>query len=203
MSYMPIATRSCLDSYQPTKAINRMEELYSELQEADSTSARRYRYNQMVELWEKYPILHNIWNFMSDMFNIVERFVKIINVAITAGNRIIWFTTNRYDKGVNQVYLIRCVNDNGEVIYSKFGTTTRETEKRMREHLRYYAKDGVTAIYVDRVWDCGDIDPEGLESEFRARYIKKYKGCFKRNDRFVNTIFDLDEAEEIVNDYIG
>ena len=200
---LPLATRFYLENNKPTEAVKRMDELYSELHNADSTSARRYRYEQMFALWEKYPEIRAIYNFIEKAYNIVNRFIKIIDVAITANSRIVWLSNEKYENNTNQVYLIRCVDDNKKVIYSKVGTTTRATEKRMREHLRYYAKDGVTAIYVDRVWNCGDTDPEGLESEFRALYIKKYKGCFKKNDRFVNTVFDLEEADTIVKNYLN
>jgi hypothetical protein len=73
----------------------------------------------------------------------------------------------------------------------------------MKEHLRYYYDNGVRGIQVTRLWDCGDMEAEGLESEFRAHYIKSYPGTFKKNDRFINVEFDLEEADHIAASYLG
>lgn len=101
-----------------------------------------------------------------------------------------------------QLYLIELLNARGELVWSKVGTTTRSTEKRMEEHLKYYFKDGITAIRVNKVWEC-DVNAEGFESFFRAYYIRKYPGTFQKNDRFRGVKFDLDEAPAIFDKYVN
>jgi hypothetical protein len=108
----------------------------------------------------------------------------------------------QYPEGSQLVYLIRLLDRNGELIWSKVGTTTRSIKKRMAEHIRYYRKDGVASLEVTRVWNCGSLPAEGLESEFRAKYMKKYPGTFRKNDRFAGVEFDLEEADRIVENYL-
>lgn len=102
-----------------------------------------------------------------------------------------------------QFYLLKLLDKDGKIVFSKVGTTTRETTQRMREHLKYYAKCGVKSIYVDRVWDCGDIPAESFESLFRAYYIRKYPGKFYKNDRFTAVKFNPEEADEIVEKWMA
>ena len=85
------------------------------------------------------------------------------------------------------------------------GTTTRTVIQRLKEELRSntYKKIGCVRAVVNRVYDCGDIPAEGLESYFRALYIKRYPQSFKKNDRFMNEWFDLAEADKIVATYFA
>jgi hypothetical protein len=77
--------------------------------------------------------------------------------------------------------------------------------KRMREELSSptYTRMGAVRAVVDRVYDCGNIPAEGLESYFRAEYIKQFPNSFKKNDRFINEDFDLAQADEIAKNYLG
>jgi hypothetical protein len=102
-------------------------------------------------------------------------------------------------------YLFRFFNAEGERICSKIGTTTRDVMKRMREELSSptYTRMGAVRAVVDRVYDCGNIPAEGLESYFRAEYIKQFPNSFKKNDRFINEDFDLAQADEIAKNYLG
>ena len=85
------------------------------------------------------------------------------------------------------------------------GTTTRKVLQRLKEELNSdtYKKIGCTRAVVNRVYDCGNIPAEGLESYFRAMYIRRYPQSFKKNDRFMNEWFDLKEADEIVLKYFA
>ena len=101
-------------------------------------------------------------------------------------------------------YLVRLLDENDNLVWSKIGTTTRSVEQRMKEHLRDYKKRGynVARCDVQRVYDCGNLSAEGLESEFRAKYIKKYPELYVKTDRF-KTEFDYEEAEKIVLNYLA
>jgi hypothetical protein len=61
---------------------------------------------------------------------------------------------------------------------------------------------GCVRAIVHRVYDCGELPAEGLESYFRAKYIKKYPNSFKKNDRFINEFFDLMQADKIAEKYL-
>lgn len=81
-------------------------------------------------------------------------------------------------------------NDN--LIYNKIGTTQ---EKDPHTRLKQIVKKGWSEVSADglsykvkRIYNLGEMPPEGLESEFRAKLIKKYKGKnYVKNDRFVIT----------------
>ena len=109
------------------------------------------------------------------------------------------------DNAKEKCYLFEFLNDNDEMVCSKVGTTTRKVLQRLKEELNSdtYKKLGCVRAVVQRVYDCGEIPAEGLESYFRAMYIKKYPQSFKKNDRFMGQFFDLTEADKIVAQYFA
>lgn len=107
--------------------------------------------------------------------------------------------------GRQLVYLYKFYYENGELICSKVGTTTRLPEQRLKEEITYYKKHG---LKVDRgeicsVIDCGAIPAEGAESYARAEYIKKYPDCFHKNDRFFGIDISTRSFNSIINSYLG
>ena len=88
---------------------------------------------------------------------------------------------------------------------AKIGTTTRAVLKRLKEELqsKTYKEMGCVRAVINRVYDCGNLPAEGLESYFRATYIKRYPDSFKKNDRFISTFFDLTEADKIAEKYLA
>lgn len=112
--------------------------------------------------------------------------------------------TVRQNDGVNQFYICRMIKDNGKVVYQKIGTTHRDTNKRMYEHLRDHWDKGVRKIVVDRVYDVEDMPDITIESYFRAKYGRKYKEYLVPTDRFKEAVIDLDEADkDFVNFMMG
>lgn len=105
-------------------------------------------------------------------------------------------------EGTQQFYLIELLNENNELVYSKIGTTTRFTNKRMFEHLSYYKDEGVKYIVVKRLWDCGAEQAEYIESLFRSHYMRKYPNTWKQNDRFTKVKFDYEEADKLFDKLI-
>ncbi len=184
--------------------LSMMDAHYNALLHCNTTPSRRYVYKQMLDLWENYPVIRKVWNFISDCFYIVGRFVKKTAGEIQKAFTHIDMTNveSNFPEGTELVYLIRLLDEKGALVWSKIGTTTRTLQKRMKEHLKYYRKDGVTDIEVTRVYNCGDIPAEGLESELRSKYMKIYPGTFRKNDRFTGVEFNLNEADEIVKNYL-
>jgi hypothetical protein len=107
------------------------------------------------------------------------------------------------DEAKQKCYLFTFFDDNDNVLCSKVGTTTREIRKRLTEELNSdtYKKMGAVRAVIHRVYDCMDFPAEGLESYFRSIYIRRYPNSFKKNDRFINTNFDLIEADKIYQSY--
>ena len=173
------------------------------------TAERKIIYEKMCVLYKACECVRDVWEWVADATQYARKFVKksVAMLGITIHPNIDWNGIEpikvRKGEKVQQLYLIRLLDKDGDLIYSKVGTTTRSTESRMKEHLRYYYDNGVRGIQVTRLWNCGDMEAEGLESEFRAHYIKSYPGTFKKNDRFINVEFDLEEADRIAASYLG
>lgn len=107
------------------------------------------------------------------------------------------------EKGKQWCYLFRFYNAQGELVCSKVGTTTRSVEQRLKEELRSKTYKDCTSATIDRIYDCGDLPAEGLESRIRAEYIKLYPQSFKKNDRFISVLFDLPAIDNIVAEYLA
>lgn len=110
------------------------------------------------------------------------------------------------DEIVEKCYLFKFLDAEGQLIYSKVGTAARQSiYKRLSQEIRSYRKSGydIQLVEVDRVWNCGDLPAEGLESLIRSEYIKKYPKSFKKNDRFLGEFFDLSKCDKIAEDYLG
>lgn len=187
--------------------IEAMDFYNEQLQVATDTRTRRKLFDCMLELYNKSERIRKVWDFIENARLLAKRFVKkIVEKVKTVFNRNIEYAQDvqdSYPEGTQLVYLIRLLDCENGLVWSKVGTTTRTMKKRMQEHLRYYKKFGVAKIEVTRIYDCGDCPAEGLESEFRAKYMRKYPNAFRKNDRFTGVEFDLAEADAIVQEYLN
>lgn len=98
-----------------------------------------------------------------------------------------------YEKGTEQVYLMKFYDDRDELIFSKIGTTTRNVLTRAKEHVRYYTNHGfeIGMVTIDSVEDCKQYPAEMVESFLRFAFIKQYPNTWKKNDRFFGVSIDL------------
>lgn len=152
------------------------------------------KYRNSLELAKKY--------FNREFFNTV-RFEK----KTTFENQIRVNADYHYlleVKDRQMTYLFKFLDKDYNLVCSKVGTTTRAVLTRLKEELRSdtYVKMGAYYAVVDRIYDCGEIPAEGLESYFRAEYIRRYPQSFKKNDRFIHAEFDLAECDEMVKQYL-
>lgn len=107
------------------------------------------------------------------------------------------------DSAKEKVYLFRFYDSHYNFVCSKVGTTTRKVLQRLREELSSdtYKKLDCTYAIIDRVYNCSERPAEGLESFIRAEYIRLHPGAFKKNDRFMNVIFDFPAVDALVETY--
>jgi hypothetical protein len=110
---------------------------------------------------------------------------------------------NLLDEAEQKCYLFRFFDSNGNLVCSKVGTTTKPILIRIKSELREYAKLDVMTCVIDRVYDCGHLPAEGMESYFRAEYIRRHPTHFRKNDRFFSVAFDLEEADRICASYLS
>lgn len=173
-----------------------MEVAYSNLQNRPTSAGRQYWFKKMLALYNANKTIQKVWNYIENAHLLINRFIK-------RASAIVYNVKHNYPNGTQLVYLIRLLTEKDQLVWSKVGTTTRAIDTRMREHLRYYKKAGVAKVEVNRIYNCGELPAEGLESEFRAKYMRKYPNTFRKNDRFTSVEFDLIEADEIAEKYLG
>ena len=107
--------------------------------------------------------------------------------------------------GVQKCYLIGFFDSEMNLVCSKVGTTVRKVSERIREELTSKTYVGMGAVHcvINRVYNCGNLPAEGVESMFRAKYIKKYPNSFFKNDRFISEHFDMTEADKFFAEYVN
>lgn len=113
--------------------------------------------------------------------------------------KIIWNCPENTSIG-EKFYLVELLDKNGDLIWSKIGTTKRTIAQRMKEILRDRADKGVEFIRVNRVYNL-PFKAEFLESLMRSFYGSKFKDFFEPLDRFYHVVFDLEEADQKVAEY--
>jgi hypothetical protein len=125
-----------------------------------------------------------------------------INLTIEKIGNII---KNKIEKEEEEkVYLLKFYNLENELVFSKIGTTKRDINTRINEHLRYYRKEyGYLYCTLESVINCQNLPCEGAESYCRAFFIKKFPLAFKKNDRFVDVEIPVEDFENCVNQYLG
>ena len=188
-----------------------MEETVNKMNEASTSYERKKWFEVALALWNEFPSVREIWDYLDTARKYVARFVRkvaekvkqVVDCNLPPRMRVEWNGIAKMADGVQQCYLIRLLDRNKELVWSKVGTTVKPTQQRMAQHLDYYKKDGIKFIEVVRLWDCNGVDAEGAESMFRAHYIMKHPGTFRKNDRFTGVEFDLDEADRLMKEYFG
>lgn len=96
------------------------------------------------------------------------------------------------EHGVNQVYLLRLIKDNGEFVWTKIGETMQRSTDRFKQILREMWKHGIRKIIVERIWVTGDVKPRRIERKFHDHYEDAAPEAWVPNDR---TTIKIDENE--------
>ena len=186
-----------------TLSLTRQMETAIEEMNAASTPYYRKKYFKIaLDLYNNHPSIQRAWEYVEHAYYIVDRFRRKAMVWVTPSKCIDLGDISPFEKGTNQVYIIYFYGADGQIIYSKPGTTVRLIKDRIKEELTSYRKNGVCSARLMRLWDCGEMPPEGLESNLRAHYIKKYPGTFVKNDRFAGVHADLDDADRLAAEYL-
>lgn len=109
-----------------------------------------------------------------------------------------------FAKGTKLCYLFKFYDFDGNLIYSKVGTTEGTIRRRLSDELRSYRKNGDPIAYavIESVINTSHYWPEGAESCARAAFIKKYNEYFIKNDRFTWDI-DVNEFNRVVANYLA
>jgi len=105
--------------------------------------------------------------------------------------------------GEEKCYLFKFYEDN-KILFTKVGTTTRETMTRLKEEIKSYTRSGfkITKVIIENVVNCGSIPAEGLESFCRAKFMLKYPNTFKKNDRFMGVDIPVEYFNNLTKMYL-
>jgi hypothetical protein len=133
----------------------------------------------------------------STVKNYVRKFSDLLDKALDTFYHITQKAKKEFFGKRQLVYLFKFFDENGNLICSKVGTTTRLPEQRLKEELKYYQKHNIPVADAKMcsILDCGELPAEGAESALRAYFIRRHPKTFCKNDRF----FDLDISERTFN----
>ena len=108
-----------------TKIINAMDEQYELLQKANTTSKRKTCFNHMYALYEKFPILHDLWEYVATAYHYTKAFIRkvIINV-----NQIVNNLSHEY------FYIMRFYRRDGSFLWDKVGSA-QHPKHILNQHL--------------------------------------------------------------------
>ena len=146
-----------------------------------------YRWENTTKRYKDYwfETIKTIYNQCKEWAKVyvIDLIEKVVNEIVTPIKRKVF-----NEEKPSWCYWIRIL-DYGKLIYNKIGTT-QENDPYTR--LNAIIKKGWSNVSADRltyevkrIYNLGSMPPEGLESEFRAKLIKKYKGKnYIKNDRF-------------------
>jgi hypothetical protein len=176
---------------------NKLEELNA----ASTTYMRKKKLVEALKLYNAHPSLQKRWEYRAEEFHISKRFVRRMMVWFSPSHCIEFENITPFPAGTFQVYVVLFYDADNNLIYSKPGTTKRTVTKRVTEELTQYRKNGVCSAKVVRLWDVGEMPPEGLESALRAYFIKKFPKNYVTNDRF-NLLIDMEEVDKIKAFYL-
>ena len=178
-----------------------MENKLEELNAASTTYMRKKKLTEALELYNAHPSLQKRWEYRAEEFHISKRFVRRMMVWFSPSRCIEFENVTPLPEGTFQVYVVLFYDVDNNLIYSKPGTTKRTIIKRVTEELTQYRKNGVCSAKVVRLWDVGEMPPEGLESALRAYFIKKFPKNYVTCDRF-NLLINLEEVDKIKASYL-
>ena len=165
------------------QAIQEMEEQYSYLTSSNTTSARKNRCDNMIALYEHFPILHKLWRYIKCAKQYIKKFVRKVAAAIAEFAR---------EKREEFFYIMRFYDRKGRWLWDKVGSTY-DIDKRMGEHLRYY-KDACSVETLYSI-STGEVSASSLEDNVRDYLIRKLgRENFKPKDRFLAYI-DIEDIK--------
>lgn len=173
------------------------------------------RYESTSRRWKKawWEVICDIWNnfkhwqekYDLDMvaMTIITKVKKAVSRISNYGAEVIEKVPITFAKGTKICYLFKFYNSEGDLLFSKVGTTERTTQQRLKEEIIYYKKRSldVAKAVIESVFDTGDLEPEGAQDYAKGHFIRKYKNCYIRNDRFACDI-DVNEFNTLISNYL-
>lgn len=161
---------------------------YGKMAEADTTAARKTRFEHMLDIYDKFPAVREIWEYVKDALRYTAKFIKRITQQII---EVIEDILHCHD----YFYVMRFYDKNNKHVFDKIGTSV-DVERRMKQHLNTYPLvDHGKILYTI---DTHKVDATSLESVARNYLVKKHTlANFISKDRFTVKIDIQDLAEKL------
>lgn len=184
--------------------------LFDEAKERYETTSPRWKkswWNVICDIWTRPGDWHNKYDLDKIAKAIINKIKDNINqakkVIARTGVNIIEKVNTVFSTGTKLCYLFKFYDSNGDLIFSKVGTTERTIRQRLTEEIKYYRNRGIDVNFatVESVFDTGELEPEGAQDYAKGYYTKKHKGHYMRNDRFTCDI-NVDGFNKLITDYL-
>lgn len=188
----------------------------SEMRENGLFEDAKEKFENTSKSWKKrwWAVVCDIWdNFVQwqekyDLDRVAMTIIKKVAKKITkrvrkTRNDIIEKIPVVFAKGTKLCYLFKFYDSNGELVYTKVGTTERTIHERLSEELRDYRKTkDIKYATVESVFDTGELFPEGVQDYIKGMWMRKYNKYYVRNDRFTCDI-PTEDFNTLVTNYLA
>ena len=172
--------------------------LFEEAKERYEKTSRRWK----AQWW---AVIEDIYNrckewrakYILENETVLERIKKTISGIVEKVPII-------FAKGSKLCYLFKFYDSDGNLLFSKIGTTARTITTRLKEEIKQYSKNyDIEGVVIESVIDCGDIPPEGAESEARAKFIQQCPSSYIKNDRFLEFDIAVEDFNNCILSYLN
>ncbi len=172
------------------QAKEEMNYQYGKMMEAETTETRKTRFEHMLDIYDKFPIVRETWEYVKEALRYTAKFIKrITQQVVEAIENILHYH--------DYFYIMRFYDKDNKHVFDKIGTSV-DVERRMKQHLnKYPSVDHGKILYTI---DTHKVDATSLESVARNYLVKKYTlKNFISKDRFKVKIDVQDLAEKLPN----
>lgn len=144
----------------------------------------------------------NDWRKKYELDRIARKVIKRVKEIIEG---IVEKVPIIFAKGTKLCYLFKFYDSEGNLLFSKVGTTERRLLTRLKEEMRSYNKAGydIYGVAIESVFDCGMAPPEGAESFARAEFIARNPKSFIKNDRFYQYDIPTEDFNNCITSYLA
>ena len=133
----------------------------------------------------------------------IKKFIHLLDEAKATFTRITKKAKMALRGHRQLVYLYKFYDENGNLICSKVGTTTRLPEERLKEEITYYRQHNIPVAdaKICSVIDCGKLPAEGAESITRALFIRKSPKAFCKNETKLYKIISTEQHLRLLRNF--
>lgn len=189
----------------------RQRNMFEEARERYEHTTARWKnswWQVICDIWEQAQEWREKYDLDQIARIVIEKIKGTIAEQVTSvartGIKIVEKVSTNFIKGTKLCYLFKFYDSNGELLFSKVGTTERKLKQRLSEEINYYRKRGIDVGYatIESVFDTGDLEPEGAQDYAKGHYVRLHKGNYLRNDRFTCDI-DVNSFNNLMKDYLA